>query len=102
RAGGGPAALLFDGPGDVGNSVSNLTLTFDESAVQSLPLTGTFGSGTYLPDFVNTGYDDILPAGNGPSPTNPAPSNSALNYPIGFSAFKNTDPNGTYLLFVNG
>lgn len=96
-----PFALLFDGPGSVGNPVSDLTLTFDDSSGNSLPTAGTFGSGVYAPGFVNTGYNDVLPAGNTASPANPAPQVGAASYPSGFSQFVNTDPNGTYLLFVN-
>ncbi len=93
--------MLFDGPGDVGNTASGLTLTFDEAAPNRLPTTGGFTSGTYQPDFVNTGYNDVLPIGVAPNPTNPAPQSAAPDYAAGFSAFQGTNPNGTYLLFLN-
>jgi len=94
--------LLFDGPGSVGNAASNLNLTFQDSATNTLPTSGGFTSGSYKPGFFNTGYNDALPAGNVAAPTNPAPTQTAPNLPTTFNAFNNTVPNGTYDLFVNG
>lgn len=101
KQGSSQSALLFDGPGDVGNTASGLTLTFDEAAANTLPTTGGFTSGIYQPDFVNTGYNDVLPIGRTANPADPAPQIAAPNYAAGFSAFQGGNPNGTYLLFLN-
>jgi serine protease len=77
--------LLSDAGG--GWSVSNLDLTFDDAATQSLPQDALMASGTYRP--TNYGAGDLFPA--------PAPAPSAA---AGLSTFNGTDPNGTWSLYV--
>ena len=74
---------------DVGGSdgVNNLTLTFDPSATAGLPDAGQITSGTYRPtDF---GPGDLF---DSPAPAGP--------YGTAFSVFNNTNPNGTWSLYV--
>jgi subtilisin-like proprotein convertase family protein len=82
----GASALLMS---DVGGSTaaSNITLTFDDNAVASLPDTGPLVSGTFKPTDVGTG--DTFPA---PAP---APTGNTL-----LSIFNGTNPNGTWKLYV--
>jgi subtilisin-like proprotein convertase family protein len=77
-------------------SVTNLTLTFDDDASSTLPIYTRLASGTFKPTngYASIGYTNLpfefplpAPAGNSNSPT-------------GLSVFKNTDPNGTWKLFV--
>ena len=70
-----------------GHSISNLTLTFDDSSPNSLPHTTQIVSGTYKP----TSFD---PTG-GSFPSTPAgPPATTL------AAFNGTNPNGTWSLYV--
>jgi Ca2+-binding RTX toxin-like protein len=74
---------------DVGGSgdVNNVTLTFDPTAASFLPDSGPITSGSYkATDFV-TG--DVF---NSPAPGGP--------YGTDFSVFNNTNPNGTWSLYV--
>ncbi|HEY0407489.1 MAG TPA: hypothetical protein VGC89_17275, partial [Pyrinomonadaceae bacterium] len=76
---------------DVGgsNSVSNVTLTFDDAAANFLPDEGTITTGTYKPS--NYGSDrDAFPA--------PAPSGGTTGATL--STFFGGYPNGTYKLFL--
>jgi len=74
---------------DVGGSsgVNNVTLTFDPTATSSLPDSGLITSGSYKATDVGTG--DIF---NAPAPGGP--------YGTDFSVFNNTNPNGTWSLYV--
>jgi uncharacterized repeat protein (TIGR01451 family) len=90
--------VLLVGPGgqktylmsDVGgaNSVTNLTLTFDDSASTSLPDTTKLSSGTNKPTNFDTGSD----AFPGPAPSSPYATNLAV--------FNGVNPNGTWSLYV--
>lgn len=79
--------LLFDGPGN-GAAVSNLNLTFSDSAAATLPDAANFGSGTYKPG--QNEYDDVFTSPNIP----------AGPYATNFSAFNGTNPNGDYTLYL--
>jgi subtilisin-like proprotein convertase family protein len=73
---------------------SNVTLTLDDSAAIDLPSGSPMPTGTYRPknyaDAANGGNNDNFPA--------PAPAPSA-NTSLG-AAFNNTNPNGTWSLYV--
>lgn len=73
------------------DSVTNLILTLDDAASSSLPLDTTLVSGTFKPTARHSpllfDFPPPLPAGN---------SNAA----VALSVFQNTDPNGTWSLFV--
>jgi hypothetical protein len=92
------AILMANAGGQDRYSVTNLTLVFDDDATNSLPLFTSLVSGVFKP---TNGYLDpyfgysSLPF-NFPSPAPPGNSNS----PSVLSVFKNTDPSGTWNLFV--
>ena len=71
-----------------GNAISNLTLTFDDSAASSLPQWDPFGSGTYKPTRFDANTDYF------PDPAPPPYYASTL------SVFNGLDPNGTWSLYV--
>src|SRR6266567_4122542 len=72
---------------DAGNSpISNVTLTFDDAASNSVPTT-QITNGTYKPTQYSPG--DIFPA---PAPAGP--------YVSALSVFTNSDPNGTWSLYI--
>jgi len=95
--------IVLSGPGgqismlmsEVGGAtkfpVSNLTLTLDDSAVDSLPIDSTLESGTFKPtrQFSTLSFEFPSPA--------PAGSSSA---PATLSVFNGTEPNGTWSLFA--
>ena len=66
---------------------SNVTLTFDDAAASSLPFIGPVTSGTWKPT-------NFRPNGVFPPPAPAPPYGSAL------SVFSDTDPNGTWSLYV--
>ncbi|MCL5096602.1 MAG: fibronectin type III domain-containing protein [Candidatus Omnitrophica bacterium] len=70
-----------------GNEISNVTLTLDDDAEQSLPTDRPISSGTYKPT-------DILASKFFPAPAPPGP------YGAGLFEFNGTDPNGTWSLYV--
>ena len=70
-----------------GNFITNVTLTFDDSAVTSLPDSTLISSGTNKP--TNFLIADTLPS---PAPTGPWGSTLA--------AFNNTNPNGVWALYI--
>lgn len=74
---------------DVGglNSISGVTLTFDDDAASQLPDSGQITSGSWRPTNIGTG--DPFPA--------PAPAPSAATT---LSTFNGLDPNGTWNLFI--
>ena len=77
-------------------SVTNLTVTFDDDAASTLPINTRLVSGTFKPTdgYAALGYPN-LPF-DFPSPAPAGNSNS----PTALSVFKNTDPTGTWNLFV--
>lgn len=81
----GQRTLLFDGAGS--GEASDLTLVFDDAATDPLPDRGTFSSGTYRPG--QNQYGDVFAA---PAPQGP--------YATDLTAFRGTDPNGTYSLYI--
>src|SRR4029079_19043398 len=83
---GGQSVRLMSDSGD-GVPVSNVNLTFDDSAASLLPNGTQLFSGTYKPS--DYPPDVALPA--------PAPSDG---YATNLSIFNGTDPNGTWSLFV--
>jgi len=89
---GGQKSILFDGPGldfpaDPGTVVSNINLTFSDSAAAPLPDNANFGSGTYRPG--QNQHADVFSA---PAPAGP--------YATNFSALIGTAPDGVYALYV--
>jgi len=77
-------------------SVTNLTLTFDDAAVSTLPIYTRLASGTFKPTdgYAALGYPNLpfeFPS--------PAPAGNS-NSPTALSVFRNSDPNGTWKLFV--
>ncbi|MFM6605926.1 MAG: Calx-beta domain-containing protein, partial [Dolichospermum sp.] len=82
----GTKALLMS---DVGGSsgINNVTLTFDPTATSLLPDEGLITSGSYKATDFETG--DFF---NSPAPGGP--------YGTDFSVFNNTNPNGTWSLYV--
>jgi subtilisin family serine protease len=82
----GAKALLMS---DVGgfNGINNVTLVFDPTATAFLPDESQITGGTYKPTDFETG--DLF---NAPAPVGP--------YGVDFSVFNNTNPNGTWSLYV--
>ncbi len=78
--------ILMSDP-DSGTAVTNLTLTFDDAAVNPVPCSGTLTSSTYKP--TNCGGGDTFP---GPAP--------APNPTVALSNFNGLAPNGMWRLFV--
>ena len=77
-------------------SVTNLNLTFDDDAASTLPIYTRLTSGTFKPTdgYAALGYTSLpfeFPS--------PAPARNS-NSPTALSVFKNTDPSGTWKLFV--
>ena len=86
----GPAGqklMLMSSTGGA-NSVTNLTLTFDDAASATLPDNGRINSGAFRPTNIDTNTD-AFPA---PAPAGP--------FGTGLSVFNNTNPNGNWLLYV--
>lgn len=77
-------------------SVTNLTLTLDDAATNSLPIYTKLVSGTFQPTdgYLALGYSRF--PYDFPPTAPPGNSNSAS----ALSVFKNTDPNGVWSLFV--
>jgi subtilisin-like proprotein convertase family protein len=71
-----------------GNGISDVTLTFDDSAASSLPKSGQITSGTYLPTDLNAGSENF------PSPAPGSPFGQTL------SGFNGLNPNGAWSLYV--
>jgi len=89
--GGQLSILASEVGGDTKFPVSDLTLTLDDSAANSLPIDSALTSGTFKPtrQFPTLSFE--LPA--------PAPAGSS-SAPASLSVFNGTDPNGTWNLFV--
>jgi uncharacterized repeat protein (TIGR01451 family) len=76
--------LMSDAGG--GHSITNLNLTFDDSAASGLPDTAAIVSGTYKPTDFESG--DNFP---------PAPAGAVATF---LSAFNGSNPNGNWSLYV--
>jgi hypothetical protein len=83
----GQAVLLMSDAGGAG-AVSNVNLTFDDAATQSLPFSATIVSGVYKPTNFDTTSDDF-PA--------PAPQGSFGQV---LALFNGLDPNGPWWLYI--
>ena len=84
----GPAGQKVIFMSDAGGAAStNITLTFDDTASNSLPYSGVLSSGTYRPTDYETSDDFPSPA--------PAPPYAEM-----LSAFRGTDPNGVWSLYL--
>jgi uncharacterized repeat protein (TIGR01451 family) len=81
----GQKVMLMSDAG-AGNSITNVTLTFDDSAA-AIPFSTAITSGTYH-------ATDFPPGDSFPSPTPAGP------YATNLSAFNSLDPNGTWSLYV--
>ncbi|MDD5140979.1 MAG: hypothetical protein PHY43_12045 [Verrucomicrobiales bacterium] len=86
------AILMANTGGQERYSVTNLTLTFDDDAANPMPINTALTNGIFKP---TNGYLKHLPF-DFPMPAPPGNSNS----PALLSVFKNTDPSGTWNLFV--
>jgi hypothetical protein len=84
--GGQKTLMASDGGG--ANAVNGVTLTFDDSAVSSLPDSGQITAGTYKPTNFDTN-SDVFP---GPAPAAP--------YVTNLATFNGLSPNGTWSLYV--
>ncbi len=87
---GGQKVVIMAGASD-GTSITNVNLTFDDAATNNLPATGAIASGTYKP----TAHAGLL---NFAAPAPAASTASPFAYTL--AAFRNTNPNGTWNLFV--
>jgi len=88
--GGQAVVILSDAGGgdEVEDEISGVNLTLDDQAATQLPDETTLTSGTYRPTNYEDPADDVFP------PPAPAATGTTL------SAFNNSDPNGTWRLFV--
>ncbi|MEX2203835.1 MAG: serine/threonine-protein kinase [Actinomycetota bacterium] len=89
----GESAVLMADVGG-GNSVSDLTLTFDDAADAGLPDRGRISSGTFLPSLGTDRGGGACCDFQGGAPAPSPPYGTAL------SVFEGTDPNGEWNLFV--
>ena len=80
--------LVSDAQGDETGHIINMTLTFDDAALSSLPSDLTLRSGTYKPTNFDLGTD-FFPT---PAPVGP--------YGVNLFVFDGTNPNGTWSLYV--
>jgi subtilisin-like proprotein convertase family protein len=89
--GGQFSMLMSEVGGNTRFPVTDLTLTLDDLAANSLPINSTLTSGTFKPtrQFPTLSFE--FP--------NPAPPGSS-SAPAALSVFDGTDPNGTWNLFV--
>lgn len=71
-----------------GNSRNGISLTFDDDAAVTVPDSATITPGTYKPTNIDTTTDNF------PAPAPSGPFGTAL------SVFNGTNPNGTWLLYV--
>lgn len=84
----GKKVLLMSDAGS-GNAVTGLSLRFDQTEANAIPLAGPLASGRYKPANYNDGTADVFAA--------PAP---AAPYAETLDAFKGVSPNGTWSLYV--
>ena len=87
----GQQALVVSDVGGGGPGVSDVTLTLDDEATNSLPINTSPLSGSYQP----TDADEF--EGDSDSFASPAPTTSGGS---ALSAFDRTNPNGTWQLYV--
>jgi hypothetical protein len=80
--------LLSDAPGDANHSISNMTLTFDDDALSSIPGDPILTSGSYKP----TNFDSMNDSIPSPAPVGPYAQTLAI--------FNGTNPNGSWALYV--
>jgi len=80
------AVFMSDAGG--GGDVSNINVSFDDTAAATIVNAGPLTAGTYIPTNINDGTDTF------PAPA-PAAGTNAL-----FSVFNGTAPNGTWALYV--
>lgn len=86
----GRATVFFAGPGEDGVAVTNLTLTFDDAALNPLLEGVTFTSGTYKPSvYIEGFFFDLYP----PAPSEPY--GNTLSYVVP------GDVNGQWNLYIN-
>lgn len=90
------AILMSEVGGQQKYSVTNLTLTLDDNATNSLPVYTSLASGTFKPTdgYLSLGYPRF--PYDFPPPAPPGNSNSVT----ALSVFNNLDPDGTWNLFV--
>jgi subtilisin-like proprotein convertase family protein len=93
---GGQAMVLIDGVGQSGDSASNVTLTFADTAASQLPDDAPV-SGTYKPTAYEWG-DNFNPPGPGTTAANPGPGGNGTATLNG--TFAGGIPNGVWKLFV--
>ncbi|HVK18481.1 MAG TPA: hypothetical protein VM533_16220 [Fimbriiglobus sp.] len=87
----GQKTILFNGAGadlDPGTNVTNINLTFDDTALTRLPENDVFGEGEYRPG-LDQYIEDSLAA--------PAPPRS---YDGNFNSFLGQTPDGTYSVYI--
>jgi subtilisin-like proprotein convertase family protein len=91
----GVAVRLMTDAGGGANLLSDLTLTFDDAAVITVPDEGPIASTSYKPTAGSQNiFSDAHPASfAAPAPTGP--------YSVTLSSFNGTDPTGTWRLFVD-
>jgi uncharacterized repeat protein (TIGR01451 family) len=82
----GQAVLLMSDAG-AGNGITNVTLTFDDRAVESLPKFERISSGLWRPT-------DYPPLDSFPAPAPPGPYSTSL------ATFNYIDPNGPWSLYI--
>jgi hypothetical protein len=82
---GGQSALILS---DVGDSASNVTLTFDDTATTQVASSGPLASGTFQPTNLQSATDGFVP----PAPSSPKGSRLGV--------FHSTDPNGVWTLYI--
>ena len=92
----GRAMVLMDGVGASGDSASNVTLTFADTAAAILP-DDTIVSGTYKPT-AHIANDNFDPPGPGTTAANPGPAGGGTATLNG--TFAGANPNGVWKLFV--
>jgi hypothetical protein len=90
------AILLSETGGQMKLSVTNLTLTLDDDATNSLPIYTNLVSGVFKPTNGYLALGDTNLYYDFPSPAPPGNSNS----PPSLAVFQNTNPQGTWNLFM--
>jgi len=89
--GGQLSMLMSEVGGNTKFPVTDLTITLDDLALNSLPIDSALTSGTFKPTRQNPTLSFQFPS--------PAPAGSS-SAPASLSVFNGTDPNGTWNLFV--
>lgn len=89
------SVLMANAGGQSKFSVTNLTLTLDDDATNPLPINTSLANGVFKPTNGNLSLGFPLQSDLPP----PAPAGNS-NAPAALSVFKNTDPDGTWKLFI--